>query len=324
MTRPTTLCTGYIALDLVSYNGGLAQRAGGTAGNVAANLAFLGWRSTVVGNIGNDAAGRRLVTNLNEVGVTTTGLRRAKTGTPVVLHEVLSSGHRFSFKCPACGRRFPRFHPLTKDQAQETLETTKAPDVFFFDRASASTALLAEGFRKQGSLVIFEPSRPGRTVERCVQAAHVVKYSSDRANTIGNVLGGAVAGLRIVTEGSRGVQAYFRGKSFHVPGFSVAVVDAGGAGDWTTAGFLWSLPGLDVENWTIEGLTEALEHGQALAAVSCTYPGARAVVEHLTRTQLINASNRLIQDRWFANSTVQLQTKHSARRNACDACLAPV
>ena len=172
------LCSGYIALDLVSYKSRLIKRAaGGTAGNVAANLAFLGWRSSVAGFIGADAAGRRVQNDLRRSGVDTSDLTlREDIGTPLVLHDVQEAGHRFWFHCPECGRKFPKYRAIDEDQARNLGERLH-PDVFFFDRASSAMAVLAEKLSARGTTIVFEPSTQGREPERCARAAHIVKYS---------------------------------------------------------------------------------------------------------------------------------------------------
>ena len=316
------LCCGYIALDLVSYKGRLVRRAaGGTAGNVAANMAFLGWRAHVAGIVGADAAGRTLMSDLKKAAVNTDELvAREDVGTPLVLHEVLESGHRFWSHCPECGRKFPRYRPLDETQARSLADWIRA-DVFFFDRASAAMALLAETLREKGTTVVFEPSTQGREPERCARAAHIVKYSSERAAAVEPLLRSCAPRVRIVTDGANGATAHVDGKDIHVAGFPAHVVDAGGAGDWTTAGFLWRFLGSERPSWSQEAVREALRGGQAMAAVSCAYPGARSVSEHLDRAQMLGAVGKLLEQQVpTATETLSLR-RPRARTSGCQACL---
>lgn len=318
------LSSGYIALDLISYKARLAHRAGGTATNVVANLAFLGWEAAVVGVVGDDRAGRMMLRDLNRSQVDTSALEaRSGVETPLVLHEIYDTGHRFRFHCPSCGRRFPKYRPLTEEAASSLCETLAVPDVFFFDRANHGTACLAEFFRDSGSLVVFEPSTAGREAERCFKAAHVVKYSTERADAVVPMLKDISPVLQLVTKGAGGIGACLRGKEFDLAGFPASVIDSAGAGDWTTAGFLWSLPSLDPKTWKKAVVAEALRQAQALAAVSCAFPGARAASEHLTREQMLSVAKSLIEAQTPTAPGVALGKDAPTDAGSCPACLMP-
>lgn len=318
------LSSGYIALDIISYKKRLAHRAGGTATNVVANLAFLGWEASIVGLVGDDRAGRTMIRDLKRAKVDTESLEaRSDVHTPLVLHEIYETGHRFRFSCPTCGRRFPKYRPLTEEATSALCETLAVPNVFFFDRANAGTARLAEFFRDSGALIVFEPSTQGREAERCFKAAHVVKYSSERASAVAPMLKDVSPVLELVTKGAKGIEGKLRGKAFEVSGFPAAVIDSAGAGDWTTAGFLWALSSLDPKSWKKALVVDALRHAQALAAVSCAFPGARAVSEHLTREQMIAVARGLIEAQTPATREVALGNDASTAPGSCPACLTP-
>lgn len=320
----SVLSSGYIALDLISYRQRLAHRAGGTATNVVANLAFFGWEAAVTGVVGDDQTGRAMLRDLKRAKVNTSALEaRSGVETPVVLHEIFDTGHRFRFHCPSCGRRFPKYRPLTEEAASSLCETLAVPDVFFFDRANHGTACLAEFFRDSGALIVFEPSTAGREAERCLKAAHVVKYSSERADAVVPLLKSISPVLQLVTKGAGGIDAYFRGKTFNVAGFPASVIDAAGAGDWTTAGLLWALPSLDPKTWKKAIVVEALRQAQALAAVSCAFPGARAVSEHLTRDQMLAVARGLIEAHAPTAPGVSLGKEAPTNAGNCPACLVP-
>lgn len=322
--RRQILASGYVALDLISYQRRVAHRAGGTATNVVANLAFLGWEASIAGLIGDDRAGRTIIRDLKGAKVDTRALEaRSDVSTPLVLHEIHDKGHRFLFSCPTCGRRFPKYRPLPEEKAAALCEKLAVPSVFFFDRANAGTARLAEYFRERGTLIVFEPSTQGREAERCLKAAHVVKYSSERAAAVVSALKGATPVLQLVTKGAKGIEGQLRSNSFEVPGFPAAVLDSAGAGDWTTAGFLWALSSLDPEAWKKTLVVEALRQAQALAAVSCAFPGARAVSEHLTREQMLTIAHGLIEQQSHPMRAVTLGNDAATARGSCPACLTP-
>lgn len=314
------LCCGYIALDLISYKERLIRRAGGTAGNVACNLSFLGWSAAVGGSVGHDSAGRALQHDLRRCGVSTEQLSlRPEGGTPVVLHEISERGHRFQFHCPECGRRFPKYRPLDEVTARALCEQIDV-DVFFFDRASVGTAVIAETLRERGTLIVFEPSTQGREPERCIRAADVVKFSSERASAVEPLMQSARPRLRVVTDGAKGAHAFVGATEIHVPAFPANLVDAGGAGDWTTAGMLWQLVS-GQRSWTAPAVKDALRFGQALAAVSCAYPGARSVSEHLSRDEVFGAAKKIIDEHRAAPIQPVLLRPARAPTTGCVACL---
>lgn len=316
------LSAGYVALDLISYAGRLTHRAGGTAANVAANLAFLGWEARLIGVIGHDAAGRVVQSDLKRNGVHVDDLELRGGGeTPVVLHEIRKGGHRFYFRCPECGRRFPKYRALDEESARSLAERSK-PDVFFFDRASKATAVLAEELRQKGTLVVFEPSTIGREFNRCLRAAHIFKYSSGHATTIEPLRTGTKPTLEIFTDGKSGVRVDFRGESMMLPAFKVAVIDAAGAGDWTTAGLLWRLLEHPLSTWSMRSIRAALQEAQALAAISCAYPGARTVTEHLTKDEMLTVARQLVADQKLVFEPTRLPRSNRSRIAGCASCLA--
>ncbi|MHB1490837.1 MAG: PfkB family carbohydrate kinase, partial [Cellulomonas sp.] len=56
----TVLSVGYLVLDVVTTTHVVGRSAGGTAGNVAADLAWLGQRAGLLARIGDDDAGELL------------------------------------------------------------------------------------------------------------------------------------------------------------------------------------------------------------------------------------------------------------------------
>lgn len=316
--------TGYMPLDIVQYRRRFWHSAGGTAGNVAAILGFLNWTSYIAGDLGNDLAGLRVRRDLRKSNVST-GLLQLADGvsTPRIIHEISDSGHRFSFRCPSCQQKFTPSRPLRIDRAEEIIEKSNIPDFFFFDRLNAGTIMLAEHYASFGSKVIFEPSRPARLdlTVRVQAIATVIKYSAERETglDIDNPKPGQVW---VVTRGANGA-SYRVGKGkWHLsPAHSFPIVDAGGAGDWTSAGLIHVLSSID--GMKLNSVREALNWSQALATISCGFPGARGLARRHSADAVVSSAS------FFDDHHVRLEDNvdiaswktSTAPKSACKWCL---
>lgn len=226
-TQPTIITAGYVPLDIISYRKRIWHAAGGTAGNVAAVLGFMGWQSSVVADVGNDVAGHELRRDFKMSDVAVDLIRlNDRASTPRLIHEIDGDGHRYRYKCPTCNAKFPMSRPLRKDRAQEITDLDRRPDVFFFDRINAGTLLLAEHYATTGSLIVLEPSRPARPefTKRAIDVAHVIKQSDDRDSGL-NDYAPTKDQVWIITGGEIG--ASYRcgqGKWHKLPAFSYLLV----------------------------------------------------------------------------------------------------
>jgi fructokinase len=285
---------GYMPLDIVDVGDAAWPRAGGTAGNVAAILALLGWQSALAGRIGDDAAGVALRADLDRAGVDTSLISTDPGAlTNRLVHQVRPDGHRFLFTCPRCERPLPRSRPLRLDQVDAIVETKPSPNIYFFDRANPATVLLAERYAQAGTTVVFEPSTPANAalVQRAMQAASIVKGSHDHGpELVESYEGGRAKQLRVITEGVRGARVRLGGGRWHRVGvFAAHVVDAAGAGDWTTAGMLHKAIGAD--DLTIDSVKAGITYGHALAALNCAVPGARGLADGRSRASIQQMAN---------------------------------
>lgn len=320
----TVLATGYCTLDVIRYAGHVSHRAGGTAANVAANLAYLGWSAELVVRLGSDAPARRILREARNSGVEVRRVERSRdVATPVVLHDITPPTHRFLFSCPKCGRRLPRHRPISDEHVEKTLLTADPPDVLFFDRAGAPAIRLAREMRKKGALVMFEPSSPGvpsRTIA-AAEAADIVKCSHERRQQIdGALLTPREGQLQVETLGAGGLRYRVgRARWKRLRAVKTTIVDSGGAGDWLTAALLSNMPSLAP---TALGRAEdALRRAQAVAALSCGFVGARSLAKQPVRTveQAVEALLRgaeptLVRPEWERPSRAQ---------HVCGLCLGP-
>ncbi len=323
---PLIVSAGYMPLDVITTQDWVMHQAGGTAGNVAAILAYLGWNAVLAGQTGDDPAGDLLISDLRSAGVETGQIHRP-TGmeTPRVVHSVRPDGHSFVYKCPECERGLPRSRPLTRDQADWCVTRYPRAEVYFFDRANAGTLLLAEHYARAGAVIVFEPSVPANVelLQRAGAVAHIIKHSDDRSvgglHDIG--LRPRRGQLRIVTHGAEGLELRAgRQGGRKLPAFATLAVDTGGAGDWTSAGLLASAA-TDGE-LRKDAIEPGLRFGQALAALSCTAIGARGLTR-LTRRTVLRRARAVLADGGVTSQPRFAYAAAPARRKTCATCLLP-
>jgi fructokinase len=316
MTR-SVFCGGYVVLDVVCTASTTWHQAGGTAANVAANLAYLGRSAGLVARIGADAAGRAVYDHLAAAGVDTSWLDLdADVTTPIVIHEVTPPKHRYRFGCPNCGRGSAIYRPAAA-------VPPVAADVFFFDRPSRVNLELAETHRRHGAVVVYEPSTRAtiNAHQSACAAATIVKFSSQRADQITARLPRRVAGqVWIETHGADGADVVTSARRTRVPSPEVPSIDDGGAGDWMTAGIIYQLSAR-AQGVTEDDVVIAVEWSSALAALSTTVAGARTLAEAVPRHRL---ADRLRAVKAGRQVRLSVDTGEDRGRGMCICCGLPM
>jgi fructokinase len=310
--------TGRLTLDVIVRAGAAPaealSQAGGTCGNVLANLAWLGWRSYPLTDLGDDDAGERFAGDLRRWGVHLDLVRRVPGAqTPVIVHHIRRAEgqavHSYSSRCPFCDARLRYYEPVPPESVRQRLAVVPPrPAVCFFDRDSEAALLLTRHCAAQGALVVFEPNYAGPEVQlaEALAVAHVLKYARDKLPDLERRLDPAAPLLVVETLGAEGLR-YRDGRPGtrrvaaewrHEPAFPVAEVrDAGGSGDWCTAGLIHRLGQGGREGlWaaTADDVREALRFGQALAAWNCAFEGARGSAYHGDRDGFIQAVRQIL------------------------------
>jgi sugar/nucleoside kinase (ribokinase family) len=295
---PVAIGTGLIALDVVIPNDltvDLQLCAGGTCGNVMTALAFLGWRSYPIARLGADGAAKRITDDLRQWDVNLDFVTCDDDGsTPVVVQRIRKNGtgepiHSFSRKCPNCGAILPWYKAVRAVDVADLSLRLPEPQVFFFDRTSRGALLLAASARNRGAIVVFEPSASSdpKLLAEASSLAHIVKVSSSRLAGNEGVLSCTEPKIVIETRGSAGLR--FRcgatggkrnGQKWHnMPPIPVkSPRDTAGAGDWCTAGIIYMLGAIGakgLQDATLAEVRQALRVGQAMAAWTCGFDGAR-------------------------------------------------
>ncbi|WP_123390492.1 PfkB family carbohydrate kinase [Nocardioides aurantiacus] len=278
MSRVTVLSVGYLVLDVITTTRVVGRNAGGTAGNVAANLAWLGHTSGLLARIGSDAAGEALRADLSYAGVNTSHVHRsADVETPILIQRLTESGPQYLFSCPACKYKFASHRPATREQAEEA--AAMAPEMLFVDRASKASLDLMVRVKRQGGIVMFEPNGPGRRglTAEAIGLADILKVSEDRVDSLGSLLSNTPEQqVQVRTRGANGLEFRTGHGAWHARRARRArVSDSAGAGDWVTAGLLAHLTA--DQRLTHRNISDGLRLGQSLAALSCSFLGARGM-----------------------------------------------
>lgn len=290
---PIVLGSGLLALDVLVQEPAKTPvrcAAGGTCGNVLSILSYLGWTAYPAAKLGQNDAAQVVIDDLESFGVCTdfiTCTREARTPVIVQVNDIGGRDHHFSFRCPHCGARLPRFSPIDGGLGRRIHVETIRPKVFFFDRAEPAIVRLAMRCAEIGALVIFEPSMVKQTEvsRRALRVADVIKYSTERLGLADFAKDDdPQKALLIRTVGEKGLYLRMPGSTrwSHLPVVSAnSFVDSAGAGDWCTAGFVFSLfeqMGTDAMHASKSAIVEAIRFGQTLAAANCEFEGARGLM----------------------------------------------
>ena len=331
----TCMGAGLVALDVI-FNGDPDNPkffAGGSCCNVLTILSYLGWNSFPIARLGKDVEGDRIIEDIKKWRVNTKFVEKdPRISSPRIIEKIYSGinpRHSFSLRC-----QHGKWLPDRKSFLLKTLKQieNKIPisNVYYFDRATPSSLLLAKQQKENGALIVFEPPRllDDKTFKNCLELSDIVKHcynlkSNENSSSI-------KIPLEIQTNGEKGLRyrANILGQTkwTKLPSFSVDnIIDAAGAGDWLTAGLIHEL-GQNGSKWKItdKKLQNALKIGQCLAALNCYYVGARGLMYNISQTQLRNLVSKILVNKESTekvlkiNSTpTKIETKLSSKCKIC-------
>ena len=245
-----------------SHNGGHRRggRIGGGAANTAMALARAGERVQVASAVGGDAAGRRLVDELERVGVDTTLIDRDAAATTRSLVLLDPGGERTVVNLA----RAPV--PLSARFAE-----SEASANWLYVRSGdpALTQVLADRVARGGRVLAHLP--PARDGFRPAQVLVASASDLDRAFladpfAAGLRVAGDVLEWMVVTRGAAGARAYGPDAFLEQAARRVDAVDSTGAGDVFAAGLLHAMArGM--------AMADALATAAAWGAASVRYAG---------------------------------------------------
>lgn len=293
-TNNIAVGAGLICLDVLIWDGQrvpISYYVGGTCGNVMMILSYMGWDTYPIARLDGTKDGVRVLDDMKKHRVHTDFVSTQDGKTPVIVQRnfINKDGiptHKFESR-NNIGRFYLDFKSLTLKQANGVIERIDfVPKVFFFDRVSPAILRLAELFKEKGSVIFFEPSSRGGDVKRfnqCVEVADVIKFSDQRIKDV-EQFESYKDKLFIQTQGAKGLSYRLNSGWKHLePVANDKVVDTAGAGDWTAAALINNLfknkVMFGICNLLESDLETALNEAQKVGAESCSYEGARGMMQ---------------------------------------------
>lgn len=283
---------GLISLDVLIWEGKripVSYYVGGTCGNVMMILSYMGWETYPIARLDGTKDGIRVLADMKKHNVHTDFVSTNDGKTPVIVQRnfINKDGiptHRFESR-PNMGRFYLDFKSLTMRQADEVIARIDfVPKVFFFDRVSPAILKLADIFKGKGSVIFFEPSSRSGNVNlfnKCVEVSDIIKFSEQRIKNI-EQFEGYKDKLFIQTQGAKGLSYRLDLGWIHLePVPNDKVIDTAGAGDWTTAAFINELfkTRNGIRGISVVEIEKALNEAQKIGAQSCSYEGARGMMQ---------------------------------------------
>lgn len=293
-TENIILGAGLISLDVLIRDGErlpVSYYVGGTCGNVMMILSYMGWQSYPIARLDGTKDTTRLLADMEKHGVHQDYISTNDGKTPVIVQRnfINKDGvptHRFESR-NGRGHFYLDFKPLTMKQADAVIARIDfVPKVFFFDRVAPAILKLATTFKAKGAVVFFEPSSRGGNVDlfnKCVAVADIVKFSDQRIKDF-HQFDGVADKLFIQTQGANGLSYRLNSGWIHLePVLNDHVVDTAGAGDWTAAALINELySGKEkqpIASFSTHDIEAALNAAQRIGAQSCSYEGARGMMQ---------------------------------------------
>ena len=332
MASPVCVGTGLVTLDAIYGSSEQLPNffAGGSCGNVLTILANFGWRTFPIARLGKDKEGDRIIEDMEKWGTSTDFLlQESHTKTPRIIERIFVGQrpyHRFYLKCEH-GRWLPQGKNFTLKLFKSIQNQLPPANIFYFDRATPSAYKLACHLKQRNTIIVFEPPRFLSTnlFLRCLKIADIVKHCYSRSVSLEKL--SISVPLEIQTMGEDGLRYkanFLKNTEWKtLPSFPVHnLIDAAGSGDWSSAGLIHCLQDdKDIMSISRKRLEEALNFGQALASLNCSYVGARGMMYCLPQKTIMKLAKRRMDDRQLVinlkSEETRVESQFVAKCNVC-------
>lgn len=295
--KPSCIGSGLIALDILIKEldfRSFKYYVGGSCGNVLMILSHLGWEVYPIARLSANKHSIRLLDEFRSHNVNLDFINIDESGsTPVIIQRNIidkygNPKHKFELIDPKTGKYLPRFKSITKKMAENVISKTSLPEVFYFDRLTPGILDLVKYYKSNGAMIVFEPSSiKDKNFDSITSYIDILKYSDQRISNYKNSYQNSLIPLEIETKGENGLVYRFNLKDNNwrrLESFKVnSIIDASGAGDWSTAGLIFGLYDKyrnNLNSMSINQLEEVLRYAQKFGALSCLHEGARGLMKH--------------------------------------------
>ncbi|HEB75657.1 MAG TPA: D-glycero-beta-D-manno-heptose-7-phosphate kinase [Nitrospirae bacterium] len=223
----------------------------GGAANVAANIAALGGKATVVGVRGDDMPGEVLQSLLNERGIDTSGLFRGKRPTTIKTRVIAHSQQVVRFDREERSGLDDGLSRKIRDFLSSETDSWDALIVSDYKKGVVSDKLMrliAKGYKKQGTFVSVDPKVGHFDFYKGVSLVTPNTKEASEGTGIeitdeGSLIEAGETLLRrlrcdavLITRGEHGMTLFERGPSVsHIPTAARGAYDVTGAGDTVIA-----------------------------------------------------------------------------------------
>jgi fructokinase len=307
------LCIGEALIDMICTDKGkpLSQgehfliKPGGAPTNVAAAIAALGGTVELAAKVGNDAFGRKLVTVMQEFGVSTRWMIQSDTHfTTLAFVSLMEDGERdFVFNRGADGE-------LTREEV-DAIDLDEVSIIHFGSATgflpgplqAAYQSLLQKALQRN-ILISFDPNYRHLLFKNNIQsfidqswnflsACHFCKLSDEEAMLITGCLTVPDAAASLlertnavftITLGKEGALLGYDHRTKIIPGIVVNAVDTTGAGDAFVGALLFQLSEMelaDIHKLSLAQWTRIIVNANKAGARTCEYLGAMEAFRHL-------------------------------------------
>ncbi len=249
----------------------LARSWGGKGANQAAAAARLGAEVFMVGNVGDDDAGREAVRDLEAFGVDCSRVRRSHRPTGVAVVLVDDRGENLIAAVPGANAHL---EATAVSDAVSGLAAAESVVLSCLEVPPAAVLTAATAARKRGYRFVLDPAPASPVGDELLGLCDVLTPNEHELALLTSagaedLLDHGVAAV-VVTLGERGAALHQRDRTVsRQRAFSVAGVDSTGAGDAFSATLAWALA-------SGRGLQEAVRLACAGGALATRGLGARA------------------------------------------------
>lgn len=305
--------SGLICLDIIYEKNDLDNSIytiGGSCGNVISTLSYLDCSTyPIIIHKKNDITYKLFEEEINKLKINSDLiLEDDNYRIPIIIQENYKQNHKFKFKNPLKNEYLPKYKSLN-DKTIEKIKNSKIiPDFFYFDRCNVSNLELVKFYKEKGTIVFFEPSKISNEniFKECLKYSDIVKYSQDRLENIDKYIIDITIPVEIKTLGHKGLKFRINKNSWIEQEAKkiVNIIDTSGCGDICTTGLLYYLK--DNKLLTKENINNGLKIGQTMAAINCSFMGAKTFVDYIKKNDFL----KLVED-FLDKETINLNNRYN-------------